>query len=36
MKEIRPAIEVSEKMIAVEGLKEGDEIILSAIEREKT
>ena len=35
-KEIKPAIEVSEKMIAVEGLKEGDEIILSAIEREKT
>ena len=36
LKEIKPAIEVSEKMIAVEGLKEGDEIILSAIEREKT
>jgi len=36
LKEIKPAIEVSEKMIAVEGLKEGDEIILSAIDREKT
>ena len=36
LKEIKPAIEVSEKMIAVEGLKEGDEMILSAIEREKT
>ena len=36
LKEIKPAIEVSEKMIAVEGLKEGDEIVLSAIEREKT
>ena len=36
LKEIKPAIEVSEKMIAVDGLKEGDEIILSAIDREKT
>ncbi len=36
LKEIKPAIEVSEKMIAVEGLKEGDEIVLSAIEMEKT
>ena len=36
LKEIKPAIEVSEKMIAVEGLKEGEEIILSAIDREKT
>jgi cobalt-zinc-cadmium efflux system membrane fusion protein len=36
LKEVKPAIEVSEKMIAVDGLKEGDEILLSAIEREKT
>ncbi len=36
LKTVKPAIEVSEKMIAVEGLKEGEEIILSAIDREKT
>jgi cobalt-zinc-cadmium efflux system membrane fusion protein len=36
LREVKPAIEVSEKMIAVDGLKEGDEILLSAIEREKT
>ncbi len=36
LKTINPAIEVSEKMIAVEGLKEGEEILLSAIDREKT
>jgi cobalt-zinc-cadmium efflux system membrane fusion protein len=36
LKEVKPVFEVSEKQIAVEGLKEGDEIVLSAIEMEKT
>ncbi len=34
--EVKPAFEVSEKMIAISGLKEGDEIVLSAMEMEKT
>jgi hypothetical protein len=34
--EVKPVFEGSAKLIAVEGLKEGDEIILSAIEEEKT
>ncbi len=36
LQEVKPQINISEKEIAVEGLKEGDEIILSAIEMEKT
>ena len=36
LKEVKPVFEGSAKLIAVEGLKEGDEIILSAIEEEKT
>jgi hypothetical protein len=36
IKEVKPALDVSEKLIAVEGLKDGDEIILSAIGLEKT
>ena len=35
-KEVKPAFDVSEKLIAVEGLKEGDEVLLSAIGMEKT
>ena len=33
---VKPAFEVSEKLIAVEGLEEGDEVVLSAIALEKT
>jgi len=36
LKEVNPAFDVSEKLIAVEGLKDGDEIVLSAIGMEKT
>jgi membrane fusion protein, heavy metal efflux system len=36
LKEVKPAFDVSEKLIAVEGLKDGDEVILSAIGLEKT
>jgi len=36
IKEVRPAFDVSDKLIAVEGLKDGDEIVLSAIGLEKT
>jgi membrane fusion protein, heavy metal efflux system len=36
VKEVKPAFDVSEKLIAVEGLKDGDEVILSAIGLEKT
>jgi hypothetical protein len=36
LKEVKPFLEVSDKLIGVEGLKEGDEIVLSAIEIEKT
>jgi cobalt-zinc-cadmium efflux system membrane fusion protein len=36
VREVRPAFEVSEKLIAVEGLQDGDEIVLSAIGMEKT
>ena len=35
-KEVKPAFDVSEKLIAVEGLKDGDEVVLSAIGMEKT
>lgn len=35
LKEIRPVREVPEKSVAVEGLKEGDDIIVSAIELER-
>jgi cobalt-zinc-cadmium efflux system membrane fusion protein len=34
--EVKPVLEVAEKFMAVEGLKEGDEVVLSAIEMEKT
>ena len=36
LKEIKPAFDVSDKLIAVEGLKDGDEVVLSAIGLEKT
>ena len=36
LKDVKPAFDVSEKLIAVEGLKEGDEVLLSAIGMEKT
>ena len=36
LKEVKPAFDVSEKLIAVEGLKDGDEVVLSAIGMEKT
>jgi membrane fusion protein, heavy metal efflux system len=36
LRQVRPANEVSDKMIAVEGLKEGEEVVLSAIEMERT
>jgi len=36
LKEVNPSFDVSEKLIAVEGLKDGDEVVLSAIGMEKT
>ena len=36
LKEVKPAVEVSDKLISVEGLKDGDEVALSAIGLEKT
>jgi cobalt-zinc-cadmium efflux system membrane fusion protein len=36
LKEVKPVLDVSEKLMAVEGLKKGDEIVLSAIQLEKT
>jgi membrane fusion protein, heavy metal efflux system len=36
LQEIKPVVEVSEKLIAVEGVKEGDEVLLSAMSMEKT
>ncbi len=36
LKEVKPAFDVSDKFIAVEGLKAGDEVVLSAIGLEKT
>jgi cobalt-zinc-cadmium efflux system membrane fusion protein len=36
LKEVKPVLDVAEKFMAVEGLKEGDEVVLSAIEMEKT
>ena len=36
LKEVKPILEIAEKFMAVEGLKEGDEVVLSAIELEKT
>lgn len=36
LQEITPLLEVSEKLIAVEGIKEGDEVLLSAMSMEKT
>jgi cobalt-zinc-cadmium efflux system membrane fusion protein len=36
LKEIKPVLEVGEKFLAVEGLKEGDEVVLTAIDMEKT
>lgn len=36
LKEVKPLLEVSDKLIGVEGLKEGDEVVLSAIGLEKT
>jgi len=36
LKEVKPVIDVTDKLIAVEGLREGDEIVLSAIDLEKT
>ncbi len=36
LKEITPVVEVGEKFMAVEGLKEGDQVVLTAIDLEKT
>jgi cobalt-zinc-cadmium efflux system membrane fusion protein len=36
LRQVRPANEVSDKLIAVEGLKEGEMVVLSAIEMEQT
>ena len=36
IREVKPSFDVSEKLIAVEGLNDGDEIVLSAIWLEKT
>ena len=36
IKEVRPEFDVSDKLIAVEGLNDGDEVVLSAIGLEKT
>jgi cobalt-zinc-cadmium efflux system membrane fusion protein len=36
LKVVKPAFDVSDKFIAVEGLKEGDEVVLSAMGLEKT
>jgi cobalt-zinc-cadmium efflux system membrane fusion protein len=36
LREVKPAFEVSDKLISVEGLKDGDEVALSAIGLEKT
>ncbi|MBF0486785.1 MAG: efflux RND transporter periplasmic adaptor subunit [Nitrospirae bacterium] len=36
LKEVKPVRDASEKLMAVEGLKEGDEIVCSAIDMEKT
>jgi cobalt-zinc-cadmium efflux system membrane fusion protein len=36
VKEVKPVLDAGEKFMAVEGLKEGDEVIVSAIEMEKT
>jgi membrane fusion protein, heavy metal efflux system len=36
IKEVKPVRDAGEKMMAVEGLKEGDEIVVSAIEMENT
>ncbi len=36
IKEVKPVRDAGDKMMAVEGLREGDEIVVSAIEMEKT
>jgi cobalt-zinc-cadmium efflux system membrane fusion protein len=36
IREVKPVLDAGEKFMAVEGLKEGDEIVLSAIEMETT
>jgi len=36
LREVKPILDIAEKFMAVEGLKEGDEVVLSAIELEKT
>lgn len=36
IKEVKPSFDVSDKLIAVEGLKDGDEVVPSAIELDKT
>jgi cobalt-zinc-cadmium efflux system membrane fusion protein len=36
LKEVKPVVEVGEKFMAVEGLKEGDQVVLTAIDLEKT
>lgn len=36
LKEVKTAFDVSDKLIAVEGLKDGDEVVLSPIQLEKT
>jgi len=36
LKEVKPVVDLADKFMAVEGLKEGDEVVLSAIELEKT
>jgi hypothetical protein len=33
---VKPEINISDKLMAVDGIKEGDVIVLSAIEMEKT
>ena len=36
LQEVKPVVEAGEKFMAVEGLKEGDEVVLTAIDLEKT
>jgi len=36
VKEVKPVLDAGDKFMAVEGLREGDEVVLSAIEMEKT
>jgi hypothetical protein len=36
LKQVKPLVDVSDSMIAVEGVREGDEIIQKAINKERT